>query len=340
MKISIALCTYNGAKYLQAQLESIALQTRPPDELIVCDDCSIDDTKSILESFSKASPFPVRLFYNKKNLGTLKNFERAIAECDGDIIALSDQDDVWMPEKLKCFETVFTSHPNVGLVFSDAELTNENLQPLDLKLWDLAFNAKDQQTFKSGNPLDILLEYNVVTGATMAFRSSFRPFCLPIPASLSSTTDIIHDGWISIIIAAFAELYFIDELLIKYRQHPGQQLGPPNLPFEKQARDPIGDLTVRLQRLSELKKFLAPKKLLESTNKAFTEEYETKHSRLISKIDEHIDYFQSLLEHFKARRALPQSKTRRIVPIIRELYTHRYHRYSKGFLSALKDLLG
>src|SRR5438128_2977881 len=99
-KISIAMCTYNGEQFLRDQLASIAVQTRPPDELVVCDDHSADATCEIVARFAASSPFPVRLHVNEQNLGSTKNFEHAIRLCEGDIIALSAQYDDWLPEKL------------------------------------------------------------------------------------------------------------------------------------------------------------------------------------------------------------------------------------------------
>ena len=96
LHISVAMCTYNGGKYLREQLISIAKQARLPDELIVCDDVSNDATLQILNEFQKMAPFPIRIHRNGVRLGVTKNFEQAIALCNGDIIALSDQDDVWM----------------------------------------------------------------------------------------------------------------------------------------------------------------------------------------------------------------------------------------------------
>src|SRR5213080_381833 len=98
--LSVALCTYNGAAYLGEQLDSIVAQSRPPDELVVCDDGSTDETVEVLETFLAEAPFPVRLQRNEANLGFVKNFEQAISLCTGDFVALSDQDDVWMPGKL------------------------------------------------------------------------------------------------------------------------------------------------------------------------------------------------------------------------------------------------
>ncbi|MCA1556539.1 MAG: glycosyltransferase, partial [Acidobacteria bacterium] len=86
VKFSIALCTYNGARYLPAQLDSIAAQTLLPDELVICDDCSTDETRDVITSFAARAPFAVRLYVNEVNLGSTKNFEQAISLCTGDII--------------------------------------------------------------------------------------------------------------------------------------------------------------------------------------------------------------------------------------------------------------
>ncbi len=100
MKTSVAMCTYNGESYLDEQLQSILEQTEPIDEIVICDDGSIDKTLSIIEKFIKAGT-PIRLILNQKNLGYTRNFEKAICLCSGDIIFLADQDDIWMPEKVK-----------------------------------------------------------------------------------------------------------------------------------------------------------------------------------------------------------------------------------------------
>src|SRR3712207_5989304 len=101
MSLSVALCTYDGARYLPEQLESLARQRRLPDELVVCDDGSADDTVDVVRRFADRAPFAVRLSLNPQNLGFVKNFEQAIRLCRGDLIALADQDDVWHPQKLE-----------------------------------------------------------------------------------------------------------------------------------------------------------------------------------------------------------------------------------------------
>src|ERR1700761_5047601 len=124
-RISVALCTYNGGRFLPEQLASIQQQSVPPFELVVCDDRSTDDTVPTLRQFAAAAPFPVRIFCNEQNLGFIANFQRAIELCRGDLIALSDQDDVWYPKRLERTQGAFAAHPQVGLLFSDADIIDD-----------------------------------------------------------------------------------------------------------------------------------------------------------------------------------------------------------------------
>ncbi|MEJ7615982.1 MAG: glycosyltransferase, partial [Pyrinomonadaceae bacterium] len=151
MKISVAMCTYNGGRYLGEQLASIAWQTRPPDELLVCDDLSSDDSREIVSEFAARAPFSVRLLVNETNLGSTKNFERAIDLCAGDVIALADQDDIWCREKLARMEQVFAFAPEIGLVFSDGELVDERSNRLGRRVWQsLKFTEFEQKSFANG----------------------------------------------------------------------------------------------------------------------------------------------------------------------------------------------
>lgn len=224
-QLSIAMCTYNGENYLQEQLESIAGQTRLPDELVVCDDCSRDNTVKIIKKFANTVPFPVHIFVNDINLGSTKNFEKAISLCKGDIIALSDQDDVWHADKLMCIERVFLNSTEVGVVFTDAEVVDEQLNAIGYTLWQaINFNKKKQKKVLNGKALELLLKGNFVTGATMAFQSKYKDIILPIPDDLLLRIWV-HDGWISLLIAAVGSVTFLPIPLIKYRQHSNNQAG-------------------------------------------------------------------------------------------------------------------
>jgi glycosyltransferase involved in cell wall biosynthesis len=125
VSISVAMATYNGAGYLAQQLESLASQEKWPLELVVCDDGSTDETVSMLENFSETSPFPIRIYRNERNLGFAENFLKAAALCKGDFIAFCDQDDVWLPNKLKDVYKVIEKHPQTQLVLQNAYIGNQ-----------------------------------------------------------------------------------------------------------------------------------------------------------------------------------------------------------------------
>src|SRR5487761_1087652 len=176
LKISVAMCTYNGSRFLPEQLASIAKQTRLPDEMVICDDGSTDSTPEIVEDFARSVPFPVRFFRNPQNLGSTKNFEQAIGLCTGDLIALSDQDDIWLPEKLAHQAEMLERDPNLGGVFTDGILVDDNSKPIGKQLWaSHSFTRREQRLFQRGKTLSVLLRKNVVTGATLMVRASVRP---------------------------------------------------------------------------------------------------------------------------------------------------------------------
>lgn len=330
MKISVALCTYNGAAHLQQQLDSIAVQTRPPDELVVCDDASTDETRLILEQFAAKAEFDVKLFMNERNLGLLRNFELAIGKCSGDVIALSDHDDVWEPEKLERFEGVFLDEPQTGLVFSDAILTDDRLTPTGWKLWDMTFKQRDRKRFLKGKALEVLLEYNVVTGAAMAFRSKFCDAILPFPA----LTDFIHDGWISLVIATRSGIRFIDKPLLLYRQHSGQQLGAGlskwSMPIKERHSAYVNNRILALERLDQIEEVFREKNLLS--------ESEVTQGQFHALIDDRKKHAAGSIEHYKTRAALPDARIRRIPTVISEIANGRYRKFSQGLGSAAMDL--
>jgi hypothetical protein len=334
---SVAMCTYNGARFVGEQLASVAAQTREPDELVVCDDRSTDATTDIVKAFAASAPFPVRLHVNERNLGSTKNFERAIGLCGGDLIALADQDDVWLPGKLARMEEAFSRSPAVGLVFCDAEVVDEELRPMGYTVWEsLWFDAGRQRALRRGPAFRPLLRQNVVTGAAAAFRSRYRGLVLPLrsltfrPLGMP-VINLIHDGWIALMISAVAELEPVAEPLVKYRQHSGQQLGmesPKPLTPEPEPPDLRTRAAAKYKELflDEIN-FLAPM-----------------YERLASKRHEFdcevvLEYLGARLAHLRARAGLPGSKLRRVPVVLREALTLRYSRYSNGVMSAAKDLL-
>ncbi len=326
MKISVAMCTYNGARYLREQLQSIAAQTRPPDELVICDDQSADATREIISHFAASASFPVHLHANDQNLGSTKNFERAIGLCAGDIIALADQDDVWLPEKLRRIEECFEREPAVGLVFTDAEVVDEDLKPLGYRLWQsVGFDEAARRLVTSGRVLDVLLPGWTVTGATMAFRAGFRNLVLEIPTDLA----LIHDGWIALLIASVARVSFIDAPLIKYRQHARQQIGAK----ERQDEVAVAGLDgarEALRRANSYDEMIAIGTRAQQRLAELSDAYQSKDA--LAKLEQR-------LKHLRARANLPPGKLSRARCVLRELLSRRYHLYSNGVYSAVKDLV-
>jgi glycosyltransferase involved in cell wall biosynthesis len=222
MQFSVAMCTYNGGRYLGEQLESLLTQHRLPDELVVCDDGSTDCTVALLEKFAAKAPFPVRFFQNPLNLGYSRNFAQAMRICDGDLIALADQDDVWYPEKLRRLELIFNTEPNIEAVFSNGEVIDHNSRPVGRTLWQsFLFGRSDQERFRTGHAVDALLRRNVVSGMALALRRSTFDLLPDMP------TSWMHDGWLATLVAIRSGLYACPERLVGYRVHQEQQVGSP-----------------------------------------------------------------------------------------------------------------
>ena len=219
MDISVAMCTYNGSKFLAEQLSSIREQTKLPHELVICDDDSTDATPRIVHAFALDAPFPVRFFRNQATLGSTRNFEKAINLCEGQAIALCDQDDIWQPNKLERLASVLDSEPQVGGVCSNAFLMDETSECFPDSLWERRnFTPRMQAAFQRNSALQ-LLQYNAATGATFAFRSEFVKQVTPIPP------EWVHDAWIALLVATQSRVQLVPEKLISYRIHPAQQIG-------------------------------------------------------------------------------------------------------------------
>lgn len=255
LSISVAMCTYNGAKYLFEQLQSIGAQTRSPDEVVVCDDGSTDLTAQIIGDFARSVPFPVRIFRNPQNLGSTKNFEKAIGLCTGDLIALSDQDDIWMPDRLDRQAEMFEQDTALGGVFTDAEIVDDKSRSVGKRLWtSIFFTPAEQRIFAKDQGFSILLRKYVVTGATLMVRASLREQYLPISEVWG------HEAWMALILAIHSHLRIIDEPLIRYRIHAGQQVGlkeidqplPPTM-WERLQRGKNVEREIHAARARELK---------------------------------------------------------------------------------------
>jgi glycosyltransferase involved in cell wall biosynthesis len=239
--ISVAMCSYNMAAFIEEQLASLVRQTRLPDELIVCDDASIDGTLDIVRAFAARAPFDVRIVRNESRLGCNKNFEQAISLCGGDVIFLCDHDDVWREQKIAVLLDRMRDE-SVGAAFGDADVVSADLTSCGFTLWDTCnFNRDRRRRFAAGEQFAELIVNNVVQGAAAAFRSSFRSAITPIPLEWQ------HDYWIALIVSAHARINFTESCVLDYRQHGGNLIGA-GVPYRSDL-SPLRRLGRRLGRL-------------------------------------------------------------------------------------------
>lgn len=213
--ISIALCTYNGAAYLAEQLASLAQQSHKPFEVVVCDDCSVDDTVKIVNDFKNRVGFIVRIYENTEKLGVVKNFARAISLCRGDYIAIADQDDYWVPDKIELkLKAMKKAEERYGsttpiLIHSDLKVVDGSGD-----LIAKSYRRRYQLQFLQKEPLRNLLVQNYVTGCTTLVNQALVEKALPIPKQA-----LMHDWWLAQIAAASGKIVSLDKTLVIYRQH-------------------------------------------------------------------------------------------------------------------------
>lgn len=327
LKVSVALCTFNGADFIEAQLESILKQSRPPDEVIVSDDGSQDDTLAVIERVAAGVPAPLRVVQNPRRLGYAKNFESAIRQASGDVIFLSDQDDLWLERRIERMLAPFAESDRVAVVYSDAFLADEQLRPTGRTVFgarrSLGLGARSAaRELVHGVDIGVL-------GSMMALRSSLTPYVLPLEAIWG------HDHWILFIAHAIAGVKAVDEPLMYYRRHERNAgfdrsldggwwkewaIGARSTGIEPYAQEARRWETM-LARLRELKTAAAP---VDSP----------------STLDEFIQESERRLEFAQQRESIKQrQRHRRLTPALRLLLRGDYHFYVHGFRTFCKDLV-
>jgi glycosyltransferase involved in cell wall biosynthesis len=207
-RLSVAMCTYNGAEFLQEQLRSIAAQSMPVEEIVICDDCSEDTTCSIVDAFGHQHPGMVRLYRNPARLGYSQNFAQAISLCRGDIIFLSDQDDSWFPNRVEKMAALFSGDDECLVVSVMALVTDKYLTPKGKVLAPMS-PTRDEKPSTFSARIHQFSAY----GCTLAFRASLCPMFFPISPHWA------HDNWICFIASRFTEIRGIQEPLMYYRRH-------------------------------------------------------------------------------------------------------------------------
>lgn len=322
VRISVALCTYNGSAYLLDQLKSIAAQTHKPAELVICDDQSADNTARVAADFAHHAPFPVSVNVNPQQLGVAGNFQRAISLCQSPLIATCDQDDLWLPKKLATLSQCFFENPSASLIFSDMALMTHEGNLTGKNQWQqLGFTAGDVSQFNvngSAHAFEMLLRYNVVTGMAMMFRKSLFVAASPL------NELFIHDQWMSLIAAATGRVIALPQPLVHYRQHANQKIGGASRnPIQqwRYARKHMGKDYVKKQLMMTQ----AVREKLQQPGLVLT------NPLAISLLDEKIAHLQKRME-------LRESKLARWPGAIREMTTGHYRKFGHGWRSFTQDL--
>jgi len=329
-RLSVCVCTYNGAKYLREQLQSIKHQSQIPDEVIIADDGSTDRTLDLINEFASEVTFAVKIIRSDGDpLGVTKNFERALNVVTGEIIVLSDQDDIWHVDRLRQIIRVFVKYPKVAYLFSNASIIDHQGKPHIDSLWDrIGFGGKRAAEFQHGNQLSALLcGDNFTYGMSMAIQHKILDKILPIN---SQSVFFTHDVWIAVVLSALGHHGFaVQECLVSYRQHTDQIAGAGHRKVNqlrsvynslKAPRYFDCELPLALNEAALRVKQLAPSTL--GNNSA-------------------VELILGKAEHLRRREAASKINfSRRLLLISKELFTGRYNKFSNSIGTALRDLIG
>ncbi|MBO0949263.1 glycosyltransferase family 2 protein [Fibrella forsythiae] len=206
--LSVALATYNGAKYLPQLLESLSQQTLQPAEIIVFDDGSTDNTLAVLNQFIQQ--LPITIHVNDQPLGVVRNFKKAVSACRGQYIAFCDQDDIWLPDKLaRSVEAIKKiDSPKPTMVYTDLIVVDEQLNKLAVSYWEHRKLKPAKESFKS------LLYGNIITGCTMIINRA-----MAIEVRRMPDLVLMHDFWIGCVAYGVGRCVFINQPTVLYRQH-------------------------------------------------------------------------------------------------------------------------
>lgn len=317
------MCTRNGERFVARQVQSILSQRPAPAELVVGDDASSDATLDVIErEFAAAQsadlnlPTTLTVIRRSTPLGVAGNFAATMSACSGDLIALSDQDDEWLPGKLATLSEVFSADPELLLVHTDARLVDADGSPLGLSLLEaLEITRSESAALTSGDALTALLRRNLVTGCTVMVRRSLLQSALPFP------DEWVHDEWLGAIAASVGKVQLLRESLLDYRQHDTNQIGARRPTFADRFSRLRESRDVRAPRLAERAATLAARGRALGVS-------ETRQAHLDAKA-----------AHEAQRAQLPGTRLLRVPAVVRAAMAGTYHRYSRGIVDVVRDLV-
>lgn len=323
--ISVAVCTCNGARFIEEQIDSICAQTLPVAELVVHDDASDDDTVARVYAawarWHERQPHQVpvlRIVVHQVRLGVAQNFAGALNDCTGEWLVMCDQDDRWHPERIALLVARLAAQPSTLLLHGNAHLIDGDGVPLGHTLFEaLAVSIEELNAVRSGRAVGVFMARNLVTGAATIFHRSLWAMARPIPAHW------LHDEWIGMVAAVQSVIDLETRALLDYRQHGGNQIGAqkPRLGEEfLRAFEARGDWhLVKLYRARELQQRLPS--LIAEPPAAL------------------VDAIHAKVTHHLVRVSYPRNRAIRWLPALREWFTGRYGLFGRGVRGLIKDLV-
>ena len=315
------MATFNGGRFLEAQLRSILDQTRLPDEIVISDDGSTDHTPAIARSFrAEATRNGIRfsVVTHKGQRGVAENFSHAVSKTNSDLIALSDQDDLWLPNKLEALSRILESGPSVMMVHSDAELVDDSGKPLGMTVLEsLRIAGGEKHHLVTGHGIKALARRNLVTGSTSMIRRDLVGRAGAIPAGW------LHDEWWALVAAGADGLILNPQVLGLYRQHDDNQVGAARSGWQRlmeRFAEPQGEFRERHRERHEGLRGYLTSSLWEGTPEARS-------------------LLDGRLQHYQWQATLPGARLARIPGVVGRLFRGEYVRYRRGAFDALRDLL-
>lgn len=332
-RISVAMTTFQGERHVREQLESILHQSRTPDEIVVSDDASTDNTWRIVTQLAKRSGVPIRLHRQERNVGLRINVEAAIGATSGTVIVLADQDDIWEEDKVETLAAAFDD-ADVMLWFSDAALIDDTGVLTGRTAWEaIHFPTEERERVVAGTGLRRLLYGMTVTGSTMAFRRDLTTLALPLPTALDGSDHLyLHDGWLAVLADLRGRIVVEDSPLTRYRQHAGQFTamsmtqpttsgqGAPDTSTSGLRRDRERQLQLDRDRVHLVAQRLREAHAIGLCRASAVQE-------LLA------------LEDFLTVRTLPPRTRGRRARVVHQVLRGRYSRFARGMRTAVADIL-
>jgi glycosyltransferase involved in cell wall biosynthesis len=320
MNVSIAMATFNGERYIEDQLASFVTQTVLPHELIVCDDMSEDNTVDIVSRFARRAPFKVEIVQNESTLGFIRNFEKAISLCTGELVFLSDQDDVWFPKKIEYVAEEFSSDLNVLFVLNDQEIVDQDLKSL----------SQTRYSLSRSNGLD---ETTIAVGCCTAIKRDFCDLVIPFPSPMIGW----HDEWMHRVASALGVRKASPRVLQYYRRH-GRNASPlsigrsglsilPRFLWRSYWKDPIENWLLHIQKQEQLcEMFRNRTASLEALG-------------LSQKVTKFLEDYKHESQAYEQRIAIVKRNKRERFGAVIRLYMVGFYDNFNGWKSAIKDIL-